>query len=153
MKLQHAIALASIGWYLMVPPTACDVSSACSNKSLFWGLVEAPFRGEASRQWLYAWRYRMKIKIASDAPLREWQQIGEFETLSDCRQRYENNLKETPLDKQDVVDAAQAELKDEGTSTPSNEELKTRVDSIESSIHNRALQGKCIATDDPRLAR
>jgi hypothetical protein len=95
----------------------------------------------------------MKIKIASDAPLREWQQIGEFETISDCRQRYENNLKERPLDKQDVVDAAQAELKDEGNSMPSNDELKTRVDSIESSIHNRALQGKCIATDDPRLAK
>ena len=105
------------------------------------------------RQSEFRWRYRLDNQVASDAPLSEWRQIGEFETLLECKRGYENNLNPPPNEKQQDVDAAHFELTDEGNSTPSNADLNARVGLMESFINNQALQGKCVASDDPRLAK
>ena len=80
MNLRRAAALASIGWYLIFPPTIDETLWICGNgfsasearELLGWG--KDCFRGPTSRT------------PNTDAPLSKWHQAGEFEHLSDCRQ-------------------------------------------------------------------
>jgi hypothetical protein len=154
MRFRHAAALATVGWYLMVPPNACDLSSACTGSSIFWSAVES-FRSQtpSNRQSEFVWRDRLNNELVFDAPLSKWHQIGEFETLAECRSRYNENLKPLPHEQEQALNSAKMELNDEGETNPSNDELQSRARLIEGFINDQALQGKCVASDDPRLAK
>ncbi len=153
-KPYHAAALALVGWYLMMPPNACELSSACKGHSIFWGIVSMPRpQSESNIQSEMAWRNRMDNDLVLDAPLSEWHQIDEFETLAECRARYEENQKPLPNEQQQYQDLAKSQLTDEGTASPSGDALRSRADLLVSSLRLQTIQEMCVASDDPRLAK
>jgi len=146
MKLSHAAALALVGWYLMMPPSAGDLDSACNGKSIFWNVV-----GSLSTQGRLnsaaAKCNRESHQLAAGAPLSKWKHVGFDETLAECRARYEENQKAPPNGQL----MAKLELKDEGKANPSDEELKSRADSLTRFLKAQTAAEKCVASDDPRL--
>jgi hypothetical protein len=154
MKPRHAAALVLVGWYLMMPPNACDLSGACNGKSIFWDAV-ALFRSESesSRHSEMAWRNRLDNEVVLDAPLSEWHQLDEFETLAECRVRYEENQRPLPKEQAPNLDLAKSELADEGRANPSAEDSRSRANSIGWFRRTQSLGEKCVASDDPRLAK
>jgi len=146
MKPRHAAALALVGWYLMMPPSASDLDSACNGKSIFWNVVGSL----STQQRLYseaAMCNRESHKLAADASLSKWKRVGFDETLAQCRARYEENQKAPPNGQ--VM--AKLELKDEGKENPSDEELKSRADSLTRFLQAQTAAEKCVASDDPHL--
>ena len=154
MSPRHAATLALMGWYLMMPPNACDLSSACKGESIFWNAVSLlrP-QSESNRQSEMAWRNRVDNDLVLNAPLSEWHQIDEFETLTECRARYEENQKPLPNEQEQFLDLAKSELADEGAANPSGDALRSRADLLISSLRLQTSQEKCAASDDPRLAK
>jgi hypothetical protein len=153
MNLRHTAALALVGWYLMLPPNACEESSTCNGKSIFWNAV-ASLRGQ-SDSWA-VWRNSLQDRVAIDAPLSEWHQLSEFETLKECHAEAVWNSA-TPIDtdqeKRNLEDVKRArlELKDEGHEKPSTEEVGVRAAMIRGFLNAQAGAARCIASDDPRL--
>jgi len=55
MKLSHAVALALVGWYLMIPPIEFGSQAITSN-----------------------------VHVSSDAPFSKWEMSGSFDTAKEC---------------------------------------------------------------------
>jgi hypothetical protein len=100
-------------------------------------------------------RSPLEIQLADDAPLSRWRQIGEFETLSDCQDRYQRDSEQetTKNSAHEDLDrfSAKQDLSDEDTANPSEEELSARAQAFTHFFEIQALSEKCIASDDPRL--
>jgi hypothetical protein len=154
--LRHAAALALVGWYLMMPPLRADLDQTCTSQGigfaasdLFWALV--------------AWRNPkvinsircdpLRSQAATDAPLSRWKQIGEFETLAACRAAYEKQQAPVPNQEELNRSLAKLEFLDEGARQPSDSEVERSARIIDLDLRNSATSLKCIATDDPRLAK
>jgi len=152
MKLGRGLALASVGWYLMTPPNACDLSSACRGQSSFWNFVDV-FRSDGSRHAENAWRNRMNSELVLDAPLNEWHQIDEFQTLAECRARAQDDQKLPQNEQEQELNRAKSQLSDEGKLISSCQELRLRADSIGWYVSSQAREERCIPSDDPRLAQ
>jgi hypothetical protein len=151
MILRRGIALASVGWYLMTPPNACDLSKACRGQSSFWNFIDV-FRSDGSRHRENAWRNQMSSQLASDAPLSEWHQIDVFQTLAECQARYDDDQKSQQNQQEQRLNRAKSELSDEGKLIWSVQELRSRADSIDFYASARAREERCVPSDDPRLA-
>jgi hypothetical protein len=150
--LRRGIALASVGWYLMTPPTACDLNKACLGHSSFWNFIDV-FRSDGSRHRQNAWRNQMGIQLAPDAALGEWQQIGVFQTLAECQERYDDDQKIPQNEDEQQLNRAKSQLSDEGKLTWSAQEVRSRADSIAVYDASRAREERRVPSDDPRLAR
>ncbi len=150
MSVHHAIALASIGWYLMLPPTAADLDGACNHQSLFWSAMRM-FASEITHISETKRCHQLRHQVATDAPFSKWKQIGEFETLAECRA---GNLQDYKLlssnGEIDRMDASQ-ELADEGNLHPSEDQLSERIRELSTEERAATLDEKCVASDDPRL--
>jgi len=146
MKPLHAAALALVGWYLMIPPSAGNLDGACNGKSFFWNVV-----GTLSTQDRLnsetAMCNRESRRLVASAPLSKWKRVGFDETLAECQARYEEHQK-APSNGRVM---AKLELKDEGQASPSDEELKSRADSLTRFLKAQTAAEKCVASADPRL--
>jgi hypothetical protein len=75
VALRHAATLASIGWYLMVPPVNHPWSRA------IWHWFDT--------------RIVITDKCNPDSPLSGWKQDGEFEKLAECQAKQEKEPDDT----------------------------------------------------------
>ena len=146
MKPLHAIALALVGWYLMIPPSAGNLDGACNGKSFFWNVVGTLSTQEHLNSET-AMCNRESHRLVANAPLSKWKRAGFDETLAECQARYEEHQKAPPNGQL----MAKLELKDEGKANPSDEELKSRADSLTRFLKAQIAAEKCVASDDPRL--
>jgi hypothetical protein len=153
VKLAETIALALAGWYLMMPPNACDLSSACNRSSVVWNMVsELRSRSPHNVYSEAAWRNRLNQQLVADAPLNEWHQLDEFETLLECRGERNENMRNFPTTEQQAIGAlVQWELNDEGDPHPSADKVRKRADQENFSRRTQVEAEKCVASDDPRL--
>jgi hypothetical protein len=114
MKLLHAVALASVGWYLMVPQSP-DVN-------------------------------------AFKAPVSQWNEIGSFDSAVACEKDRKSRLQMT-------VEALESIKREIAGLPPSDRPMsqtapKLYQDDVKvSGATELLLASKCIASDDPRLAK
>ena len=92
---------------------------------------------------------RRDVKI--NAPVWQWNQFSEFQTLDECHAGYEQAQKEERPEKALSKGVAELELLDEGYANASDEDVKSRIASIKATVDLQYSAAKCIATDDPRL--
>jgi hypothetical protein len=146
MKPSHAVALALVGWYLMVPPSKGDLNQSCRQSLAGSDDISAA----QFRRCNPLWR-----QLADDAPLSKWRQAGEFEKLSDCQERdaeiQAESTQLTPFNEKVDRDLAKEELLGEGTAKPSEDELMSRVWAFRRFYQAQDSVEKCIASDDSRL--
>lgn len=146
MTLRHAAALALVGWYLMVPPSARDLDGSCNGKNILWNVVES-LSTEHHLASEAAGCNRENRQLAGDAPLSKWKRSGADDTLAQCQARYQERQKA-------VVNhrlTAKLELADEGNENPSDQELNTRADALTSFVKAQTAAEKCVSSDDPQL--
>jgi hypothetical protein len=127
MKLCHAAALALVGWYLMLPP------------------VTHPWMSDA-RHWINP-QFPIMDKCTPTAPLSQWTQYRAYERVSDCEAeqlKAQDDLKE--INK--AIDDAGAPQFKKGKLWE-HEKLREQE---EIRCADPALT-RCIASDDPRLAK
>ena len=140
MKLSHAATLVMVGWYLMMPPTQEQLDSTWhgdSGPSAMDHVVALVSRDEADK--VHTRRCDQEgIEVALDAPLSEWDQSDEFETLKECKVE-----REKPMTEQDKMKTALAlsVMRESGVTK----------DALMSSLNLARESAKCIASDDPRL--
>jgi len=138
MNPRHAVALALVGWYLMVPPTQEQLDSTCrSGPSVMDHVTALIGRDDAHK--VHARRCDQEgIEVALDAPLSAWDQSGEFETLKECKVEQQK-----PMTEQDRMQTALAlsVMRESGVTK----------DALMSSLNLARASAKCIASDDPRL--
>ena len=119
MKLSRAVALASVGWYLMLPPTTHPRSRDLWR---WWANSTNPVVNECNL----------------DAPFSEWKESGEYENLADCKagqaKAEVSEKKKAEIDK--AIDEA-------GGASTRSDDLKSEC----------ASYSRCVASDDPRLAK
>jgi hypothetical protein len=133
MTSRHAAALALVGWYLMVPP----FKHSWTGDVQYWmGLVPGLLpSGQTS--------VPIVDRCTPDAPLWEWTQFDEYETLSECKSGQEKAQNKTRAQIESAEKALQETVKDAGPSKAEKLRNEEEVDC--------ALYAKCISTDDPRL--
>ncbi len=90
MSLRHTVAIALVGWYLMVPPNLAKTSCSCAEGfegRIFDAWIGANKRMDNCTKW---------GKVADfDTPFSQWSGIGVFDTYPECEaQRGKNLLKE-----------------------------------------------------------
>jgi hypothetical protein len=138
MKLRHAAALASVGWYLMVPPTQEQLDSTCrSGPSVMDHVTALIGRDDADK--VHTRRCDQEgIEVALDAPLSACGQSGEFETLKQCKVEQQK-----PMTEQDRMQTALAlsVMRESGVTKGA----------LMSSLDLARASAKCVASDDPRL--
>jgi hypothetical protein len=139
VNLRHAAALAIVGWYLMVPPTQEALDSSCSNSSSVFDSVIA-FLSRESDDARIKRCDREGIVLVTDAALSRWFQEGEFETLAACRAEQQK-----PLTEREKAAAAFTSGFTHGSGV-------SKEDLIRSQEQGLTLS-KCVASDDPRLAK
>ena len=143
MKLHHAAALALVGWYLMMPPTEEQLDATCRGGPTVMDHVTAvigrALLGHDHADKVHTRRCdREGIEVALDAPLSDWDQDGEFETLKECEAEQQKPMTEH---EKIMVELGSSLMRESGVTK----------DAL-MSAHNLALSSaKCIATDDPRL--
>jgi hypothetical protein len=138
MKLRHAAALASVGWYLMTPPTQEQLDSTCRGGPSVMDHVAALI-GREDADKVHTQRCdQEEIEVALDAPLSAWDQSGEFETLKECKVEQEK-----PMTEQDKMKTALAlsVMRESGVTK----------NALMSSLNLARASAKCVASDDPRL--
>lgn len=148
------------GWYLMVPPRSRDLDTSCANGALpavrdfLAALMNWDNPGDIQMRRCDSERLNVEL----DAPVWQWHQDSEFQTLDECHAGYDQaqQAQEKPLDetrKGLARSLAKTELHDEGNSKPSDDEVKLRAESMKDAADLQISAAKCIATDDPRLQR
>jgi hypothetical protein len=148
MKPRHAAALALVGWYLMLPPTKEALDSDCGRGDTWTAFrvykdilsMVAPASADRADSANVKQCDREGIIIADDAPLARWNQGGEFETLTACEAEQQKPITEHERLGLNFVSGLM------GAAGVSKEDL------IRSQKRALALS-KCIASDDPRLAK
>jgi|SRR5271163_2259562 len=150
MNPRHAVALALVGWYLMLPPTNEMLDSACRWKhSSFTGEAGAPVGGESDSKIVQC--DLESLQLDTSAELSRWETSGVFETLADCQADQKKPLTESDNfalafpahrafdDDQKLLPKAAARLPDDFVKLF----VRTR--------HSAIQLSRCIATDDPHL--
>ena len=95
---------------------------------------------------------RKDVKI--NASVWQWNQVAEFQTLDECHAGYDEQAgKEERLEEALSRGVAKLELLDEGYANASDEDVKSRIVSLEATVELQFSTAKCIATDDPRLKK
>jgi hypothetical protein len=158
MNGSHAAALALIGWYLMgpsfafagwylmMPPSHADFFAACDGQfaSTFdrvltfiaeWRARPDDFK--VQREKCEQWELWPDPDFQTE-PFSQWHQRGEFETLADCQAYRDRPLTEREKAENKIF------------ADPSNH--------ITGELANQSTEAffqlsRCIATDDPRLAK
>jgi hypothetical protein len=106
-KPRHVVALALVGWYLMMPPTDAEISWECGNS--LTAQIARYVSGGVAKVCETEEHY---TGIGYLQPLSQWHQVGEpFEHLSECEQG--------------LHELFQAEMKD-NEGKPHNEQYHTR---------------------------
>jgi hypothetical protein len=146
---------AAAGWHLMGPPTSGELDTSCANGALpavrdfLAALMRWDNLGDIQMR-----RCDLERKTVDlNAPLWQWNQNSEFETLDDCHVGYRQAQEHKRLDEALSKVVAELELHDEGNSKPSDDELKLRIESAKAAVDIQISAARCIATDDPRLQR
>jgi hypothetical protein len=137
MKLRHAAALASVGWYLMTPPTQAQLDSTCRGGPSIMDRAALIGRDDAAK--VHTRRCDQEgIEVALYARLPAWGQSGEFETLKECKVEQQK-----PMTEQDRMQTALAlsVMRESGVTKGA----------LMSSLNLARASAKCIASDDPRL--
>jgi hypothetical protein len=147
---RHTIALALVGWYLMVPPTQEAVDSACQWKQMtYLGKAKGLLRGGGN--WNVVQCDRESLELDDSAPLSRWDTGGAFKTREECQTRQS----QPPTGSE--ADAAEAQAK---STLDNDQKLRPEAatllpdDFVEHFVRTRqsAIQlSQCIATNDPRL--
>jgi hypothetical protein len=147
---RHTIALALVGWYLMVPPTQEAVDSACQWKQMtYLGKAKGLLRGGGN--WNVVQCDRESLDLDDSAPLSRWDNVAVFKTRAECQTRQS----QPPTGSE--ADAAEAQAK---STLDNDQKLRPEAatllpdDFVEHFVQTRqsAIQlSQCIATDDPRL--
>ena len=152
VNLQHAIVVSLVGWYLMMPPTAADLDTACNGQSVFWAVV-GTFSSQTGRDSEMQRCDHLRYRLDTDAPLSKWHQVGEFENLAACQARYDENQKPLTNEAAFARWTARDELINEGKPHPSDEEVSARAQESSAGISAQTAGETCFASDDPRLAK
>jgi hypothetical protein len=140
MKFSHAATLVMVGWYLMMPPTQEQLDSTCrgdGGPSVKDHVVALVSRDDADT--VHTRRCDQEgIEVVLDAPLSEWDQSDEFETLKECKVE-----REKPMTEQDKTKMALAlsVMRESGVTKGA----------LMSSLNLGRASAKCIGSDDPRL--
>ena len=146
MNYRHAAALALMGWYLIIPPSAADLDNACNGKSILWSVVGS-FSTQARLNSAAAACHEKSHRLAAEAtPLSKWKLVS-FETLEECQARREQDQKTPP----DGRVTAKIEFQDEGNDSPSDDEVRSRTDSLNRFLKAQMAAEKCVAANDPGL--
>lgn len=143
------------GWYLMAPPTSGDLDTTCAHGALpavrdfLVALLAWTNPGDIQTR-----RCNLEgLNVELDAPVWQWHQNSEFQTLGQCHAGYAQAQEPKPLDEALKDGVAKLELHDEGNAKPSDEEVKLRMELIMAEVGLQSSAAKCVATDDPRLQR
>ncbi|MGO9604643.1 MAG: hypothetical protein ACLQAT_14860 [Candidatus Binataceae bacterium] len=88
MKLHHtAVALALMGWYLMMPPNVAQTSCSCAGGfegRIFDAWIGTNKRMDNCARW---------SKVADfEAPFSQWSATGSFDTYEQCEAQRGKNL-------------------------------------------------------------
>jgi len=145
MNSRHAAALVLIGWYLIIPPSAGDLDGACNGKSIFWDVVGS-FSTQGRLNSAAATCNREGHQLETEAPSSKWKQVG-FDTLAECQARRAQDQEAPP----DGRVMAKIEFQDEGNASPSEEELRSRTDSLNRFFKAQTAAEKCVSGDDASL--
>jgi hypothetical protein len=140
-RLCAVAALALAGWYLMIPPNARDLDNSCKPNGPV-GVEEMKRCDELEQE------------VAIDTPLSKWEQVSEFETLAACHAQYDKD--QGPPSNSERIwtrGGASLELLDEGNRHPTESQVAIRAFGLSVALNAAAQAEKCIATDDPRLAK
>jgi hypothetical protein len=130
MNRKHAVALALVGWYLMIPPT---LDPRTQKSGLF---------------------------VDPSAPLREWDTLATYETKAECERSHQERFSRVKAAEQsdsgeaDSIARESAELKQQKTfDSEKANALLLRSMAAMSKIQagQRVILSECIAIDDPRL--
>jgi hypothetical protein len=133
MNLRHAAALALVGWYLMLPPT------------------KHPWSRDLWRWWTGSSNPIVK-ECNLDAPFLEWEESKEYESLSACQadQAKASARKRKELDEIN-------KYMEEAASPPMTKNAKSAFEEIYRKSEEREIEcagyARCVASDDPRLAK
>jgi hypothetical protein len=144
MNPRHAAALALVGWYLMVPPTGEHFDPVCSGGfSISDSVLSFVLREGKNDRFKWCYNQATVVGLRREAPLSEWYQEDEFETLAECRGKQEDLGKfPNKLTKYDVV------ISVIGSETDSSMLSDHDLRQIQTQA---ALASRCVASDDPRL--
>jgi hypothetical protein len=127
------------GWYLMTPPTQKDLDDSCSSDPGFFTLVKRELSRETDVDRMHRCA-REGLYSVADAPLYEWVQTGTFETLAECNT--ERTLPDTEAGK--ALAGRMANMAADSGITK---------DELMNSYHTGINLSRCLASDDPRLAK
>jgi hypothetical protein len=141
MKPRHAAALALVGWYLMIPPTKHPRSRDLWR---WWTGSDNPIVNECNL----------------DAPLSEWEESKEYETLSVC-QADQTKASATKRKELEEIDKAineattTGEIRDllGGMTKKQRANFEENYRKSEEREVECAGYARCVASDDPRLAK
>jgi hypothetical protein len=152
MKRYHAAALTLVGWYLMFPPTQEMLDSACEapHRGIL-GDLKALSRGSPGDNAVTC--DLESLQLDERAPISKWESGRAFETLADCEA--ERNKPATDHEKRSWEYFAGVVLEDDRKIQPTparalpNDFVKMYMQTRQTA---RQLS-RCIASDDPRLAK
>ena len=168
MSIRHAAALAAVGWYLMYPPTQRDLDGSCNFQRAWNNSITDPTTGEDLKP---IWADYVSVvlsrlrgeknldvnkvaerrcdtegtKVAHDAPLSRWIQLGSFERLADCEDRYNAGLSQEEGTDIEGLAATFSDVWGEGVAA---HDIALGTLTATRSQTNAAT---CVAADDPRL--
>jgi hypothetical protein len=110
---------------------------------LGWYLIVPPINHSWSNDVWHWFNSSVPIvnKCNPDAPLSEWQESGEYERLSECQ----TDQEKAPDDTRKIIEDLDQETIGDA---PSKEEKAADDEEIRCAYHAR-----CVASDDPRLAK
>jgi hypothetical protein len=165
MSLRHVAALALVGWYLMMPPTQKDLDRSCGQRALvsangpdkgtpslwdYGSLIVASMRGEQHINVYTVHERRCETEettVEADAPLSQWIQMGEFEKLTECEDRYSSFSATPPPDEDREDRQSMAEIMGRLWGKDASYMANAKLDAG----RDQGLSATCIASDDPRL--
>ncbi len=152
VKLRHTVALALVGWYLMMPPSIAFHDSTCPGGTGWPTLYDAFFgilKGESPRRFNVLRCNSEQYEFPSaEPPLSDWIQIDSFETLDACKDAREKEIVANHEDR----NIAELDLTSERNGLrPSKTEVDERTESIARFKSVQASSSLCVSSGDPRL--
>ena len=155
----HTAMLFTVGWYLITAPTAADLDSTCP--SLLRGpsglaisdivigtlTLREPGRVNARRCDIAS------RQVEIDAPLSRWIELDQFESLAACQAALEGREAKTLEENASYRPIAEVQLHDEGIAAPSETDVDLRVSALSAAAKLQIYASRCVASDDPRLAK
>ena len=138
MTLRHAAALASVGWYLMIPPTQEQLDSTCRGGPSVMDRVAALIGRDDQTKCTRGVVIKRGSRLPSMHRCQSGIRAANSRALNECKVEQQK-----PMTEQDKMKTALAlsVMRESGVTK----------DALMSSLNLARASAKCIASDDPRL--